>query len=311
MDSSIGPLFGTYSLATRRGALEHGATEWQLDNSGHLRVRHGVYVKPSLPRDFDTMVRSALAVSPPGTMATGLTALRLLRARLPQSTIGWTWRPSEPIELLVPSGQNRVRRPGVICHRTQRNLEPWRVVDRIPLAEPAHVWLTLASRFPLDDLVIVGDGLTRRNDPFCTAEDLQKALVNPGRVKGLPTARRAAQLIRPGTDTTDETRLRLAIVGAGFPCPEVDHVVWNPHTGRLLYRLDMAFLILMVGVEADGLYHAEVDVWEYDTKRENTLTQMGWDLVHATPKDVENPDRFLAALRVKVDRAQALRRIPS
>ena len=54
-------------------------------------------------------------------------------------------------------------------------------------------------------------------------------------------ARRAAALVRTGVDSPMETRLRLLIVFAGLPEPEVDHRV-HDDDGTLLRRYDLTYL---------------------------------------------------------------------
>ena len=45
-----------------------------------------------------------------------------------------------------------------------------------------------------------------------------------------------------------ETRIRIAIVDGGLPCPELQHPV-----GR--YRLDLAYPHAKLGIEFDGAHH--------------------------------------------------------
>jgi hypothetical protein len=53
-----------------------------------------------------------------------------------------------------------------------------------------------------------------------------------------------------------ETRLRMLIVQAGLPTPEVGWAVQDEHT-RTAVRLDLAWPDLMIGIEYDGAGHTE------------------------------------------------------
>lgn len=68
-----------------------------------------------------------------------------------------------------------------------------------------------------------------------------------------------------------ETRLRMLIVLAGLPEPEVDHRVHAPD-GTLLRRYDLSYLPYRLIIEYDGRQHAESDEqWLGDIGRDETL----------------------------------------
>ena len=68
-----------------------------------------------------------------------------------------------------------------------------------------------------------------------------------------------------------ETRLRLLIVLAGLPEPEVDHRV-HDDDGTLLRRYDLSYLPFRLIIEYDGRQHAESDEqWLSDIGRDEAL----------------------------------------
>ena len=86
-----------------------------------------------------------------------------------------------------------------------------------------QAFLDLASGgASLVDLVIAGDSLVKAND-------LDPALFVVGAAayqgRNARRARRAASLVRAGVDSPMETRIRLLIVLAGLPEPQVNFIV--------------------------------------------------------------------------------------
>ena len=76
-----------------------------------------------------------------------------------------------------------------------------------------------------------------------------------------------------------ETRIRLAIVLAGLPAPELQFRV-GP------YLLDMAYPDLMLGVEYDGREHLTQHRAMRDLDRQAYLTAAGWRRILRFPKEV-------------------------
>ena len=68
-----------------------------------------------------------------------------------------------------------------------------------------------------------------RRSPRTTTAALRSALLRAGRFKGVRTARAALELVRVGADSPQETALRLALLHAGLPEPELQLVL---HPGR-------------------------------------------------------------------------------
>ncbi len=89
----------------------------------------------------------------------------------------------------------------------------------------------------------------------------------------------AASLVRRRVDSPMETRLRLLIVLAGLPEPEVN-VEIRAVDGRLLYRIDLSYPQFRLGIEYDGRHHAENDAqWAGDITRREALDGLAWRLV--------------------------------
>jgi len=76
-----------------------------------------------------------------------------------------------------------------------------------------------------------------------------------------------------------ESRLRMLIVLAGLPEPEVNVEVTDVD-GRVLYRFDLSWAGLRIAVEYDGRQHrADLDQWDHDTDRRDWLDAHDWVLI--------------------------------
>jgi very-short-patch-repair endonuclease len=57
--------------------------------------------------------------------------------------------------------------------------------------------------------------------------------------------------------------------------------------GRLLARVDLAYPEIRLAIEADGYrYHSGRVAWQRDLQRRNSLTSIGWRVIHVTWNDV-------------------------
>jgi hypothetical protein len=124
------------------------------------------------------------------------------------------------------------------------------------VSTPWQAFADLASTgTDLVDLVVAGDSLVKaaRIAPEAIVEFAQR-----WNGRGAKVARRAARLIRAGVDSPQETRLRLLVVLAGLPEPEVNWVIWDEN-GHWVRRYDMCYRKYKLVLEYDGRLHAESD----------------------------------------------------
>lgn len=76
--------------------------------------------------------------------------------------------------------------------------------------------------------------------------------------KGIVAARKTIALVDPGSESPQETRLRLLIVRADFPPPETQYPIFNEY-GALIGEADMAWPHLKIAVEYEGRHHTDPD----------------------------------------------------
>ncbi|WP_305741532.1 hypothetical protein [Curtobacterium sp. A7_M15] len=142
-------------------------------------------------------------------------------------------------------------------------------------------------------LVAVGDFLVGGRGR--TTVDALAATILPGE-RSVAAAREAIELIRVGSESAMETWLRLAVVDAGFPEPELQVEVLD-QGGRFLGRVDMGWPSLRIALEYDGDHHRERATFEHDQRRDNSMTATGWLVLHANRGDVGRPAVLFERLR--------------
>ncbi|MBW3092458.1 hypothetical protein KIH79_05770 [Bifidobacterium sp. 82T10] len=180
-------------------------------------------------------------------------------------------------------------------------------VERLTCVDPVHTWMMMASRLALEELVVLGDSMMRRDLRLRRAglDDFESALQRFREWKAeYPAERRlprgfnncvkALRLMRERTDSSMETRTRLTLMRYGLPCPEVNHAIQDPQTSRTLL-LDMAFPQWRVAVEYDGRHHASQ--WLTDSNRRKRIEDAGWSYVQVTSLDLGAKDSEEALAR--------------
>ena len=88
----------------------------------------------------------------------------------------------------------------------------------------------------------------------------------------------ALQFMREGTDSSQESRCRIALIRNGLPCPKVNWKV-RLNNGKIAL-LDMAYPDIKVAIEYDGRHHA--GQWLADSKRREALEDDGWAYIQVT-----------------------------
>jgi hypothetical protein len=175
-------------------------------------------------------------------------------------------------------------------HRRNRRLL---LVHRCPLPESdvttvAGTRVTTISRTLLD-LLRWSDRLTaiwacedavRKN--FITPADLGAIAESVGSEPFACPIRRRVSLVDPRSESPLETLIRLVLVDGGLPLPELQHVLTDAH-GRVLARLDFAYVRWRIAIEADGReVHDAVPALYRDRQRGNDVELAGWHVLRFT-----------------------------
>lgn len=282
-----------FSLAEGRTA---GLSPAELDGSGLRRPTRGIRTAEPAPRPGDVVARCCelLPALPPAAVFSHATALDLLEVDRPRGL-----RRPDDVHVEVPHTVRRPRRNKVVGHsRPADAREPVLIRHGLPVVLAARLWAQLAGELDGVELVVLGDALVRRQRPRAALRDLERAVdrLAPG-TRGARRLRDALPLVRAGTDSCQETRLRLALVGAGLPCPEVNRPV-HDRDGRFVALPDLSYRQQRVGIEYDGDVHrTEPRAWRRDVARRQALEHAGWRLITCTADDVRDPARAVTWIR--------------
>ena len=201
-----------------------------------------------------------------------LTAAELLGLRLPEG-----FRAGDlHVSSVPPSRAPRSR--GVIGHQASP-LFALEAAYSLPVSSAIDTWLMLASSLSVDELTVMGDGLVSRLRPATDVTGLASALAGAAGRRGLGRLISALKQIRPNTDSARETLLRLVVVRAGFPEPEVNGAIVNSF-GATVAHGDLVFRDCRTILEYDGGHHrADERQFNIDIDRLDQLMEEEWRVI--------------------------------
>ena len=194
---------------------------------------------------------------------------------------------------------------GVEGHRLRLlRLDPERDLVRLGeggaahwVTSPVRTWVDLGGAgLPLEDLVVAGDSLLRRPDgprggiprgwahPLATTSQMEDAVAALRGRRGGGALRTALTQVRSGSDSPQETRLRLRLVRAGLPEPEVnpDVVLLRDYEGRVLdsVSVDLFYAEARVAIQYEGSHHfTRADQYRRDMRRDERLREAGIEVL--------------------------------
>lgn len=269
-----------------------GLTPKQVRGARFSAPTTGVRVEHPDPSLVDRCRAIARVVHPEAAFAR-TTALRLLGVELP-----WRLADDAAVHVVTPRRVERPQRLRITAHYCgQKRLD---VVDHLGLrvTSASQTWLQVAHGLDRDALVVLGDALVRRTHPLTTVHEMRRLLDATYKMRGIALCREAIELVRPGTDSPMESRLRLMICAAGLPEPAVNHPAYDAG-GRFLALPDLSYPRLKVAIEYDGDHHrTDRATWRRDVERRQRLEEDGWLIITATADDViRHPDRVIHRVR--------------
>ena len=284
-------------VLTRAKARAMGIPLPDLLGPGFTRLFHDTYIPSGKVVNLQLRASTIMKRLPAATHLSHHTAVRLWGGVAPYSA---------DIHLSMASRQARCRRAGVAAHLGTSAVQTT-IRAGLPISTPMQAFLDLASiGISLIDLVIAGDSLVKAND-LDPQEFIAAAEAFEGR--NAKRARRAAALIRAGVDSPMETRIRLLIVLAGLPEPQVNFIL-RVAGGRWRWRFDLCYPECKLIIEYDGRHHAfDSDQWIHDLERREWLDQDGWRIVIVISEGIYGtPLRTLQRVRAALDERGA--RVP-
>ena len=242
-----------------------------LSDGGRL-----IYLPAGRPLEIAERAR-VLTAATPGAWVSHETAAVLTLLGLPP----WLGNCSS-IHLSKPHELPRVRRAGVIGHRVRCIPGELTDVDGIPVTAPPRTWLDLAADLPLNYLIALGDqiirlprpGLEQRSEPYAHKEGLRLLIRQHPNMKGVEKARLALDEMRVGADSFPETFLRLALLEARLPEPELQ-LILDPDDGRSP-AADLGYRRYRIAIQYDGAPHLTREQQSRDNLRAEMFRNAGW-----------------------------------
>lgn len=281
-----GMTLDTTTPFTRRAALGAGIGDRQLQGPRFRRVFHGVYLRADINLTLRHQARAALLIAPAGSYVSHHSAVRLWGG----------WAPlSAETHISSPGDIARTQRRGIRAHRADPVVTPQKR-SGIPVSPPIRSFLELASLgITLVDLVAVGDSLVKAGR--ATPQELFDAAATWGGA-GCRRARRAAGFVRTGVDSVMETRLRMLMVLARLPEPQVNKIL-RAADGSWVFRIDLCYSALLLAIEYEGRQHAENSTqWNSDIRRRTRLEAQGWRLILVTAEGIfEHPEQTVRDIK--------------
>src|SRR5699024_6841604 len=127
------------------------------------------------------------------------------------------------LHLAVLAPGRALRGAGIIGHQVNLRGEAFLcIAGGLRAIDPVSSWLQLAPELTVRELIVMGDSLVRRQYPISTVEKLRGRVLDNRGQRGQRKLCAALAFVRARTDSPRETELRLEIVAAGFPEPQVN-----------------------------------------------------------------------------------------
>ncbi|MCC2031406.1 hypothetical protein [Microbacterium allomyrinae] len=201
---------------------------------------------------------------------------------------------SRDIDVAVHAPHRAPRGRSVHGRRLSSAAAPVRESDGLRLSSPAAVWAELATVLSIDELIALGDavvhvprvrGMTRGapDSGLGTAKQLE-ASMNTGRRPGVAKLRAALPQIRVGVASPAETEVRLAVLRAGLPEPELDYDVYDAD-GRPIGYTELAYPRWRILIEREGDHHrTDRRQWYRDIEKHAACAAAGWTVIRLTSR---------------------------
>lgn len=285
---------------------EAGLTDAAMRRAAFDRPFHGVRVIGVTGRTGDPLVdrcRDLRVVLPSGALFSHATAARPWRMPLP----AWL---DEDVHVLTPDAAP-VRRPGVSGWTRGGAPQCAELECGLPATTPADTWVSLATMarakggsVTREWLVAIGDFLisgrrTRygREPALASIDDLADAVARHGSRRGAVKLSWALARVRAPVDSPPETFLRLGLVAARLPEPEVQPAIRTAAGER---HPDLAYVGARLLIEYLGDVHrVDPRTWRSDLTRVQLFEDAGYRVMLAGADELtlEGLPAFAAGVR--------------
>jgi very-short-patch-repair endonuclease len=261
-----------FTVATARDA---GISRKRLRAGDLIAPFRGVRADASTIDSIPSLASAYATKMPAHQIFSHTTAAALLGMRMPEGLRESTIHVTSFDPHRAPRGAR------ISGHRT-RTARTTNSPTGLRVTDPVQTWCDLSTILDTDGLIVVGDGLVQRNRPVSTITTLAQAVDARHGLRGQVALIRALADIRSNTDSARETLLRLLLLRAGFPEPEVNGQIHNRLGARIAHG-DLVFREYMTVVEYDGEQHRlDERQFNIDIDRLDDLREEGWRVIRVT-----------------------------
>ncbi|HEU5036113.1 MAG TPA: hypothetical protein VFT70_03855 [Nocardioides sp.] len=274
---------------TRDQAIAAGISRRALDSTRYCRLFRNVHISSAVRLEREHRFAGALLVHPDGAFLSHTSSANARRIAVPDDP---------HVHISVTDAKDRRWSPGIKPHVAPPHTKVV-VVDGFPASDLVRMFIELAAILPLVDVVVAGDDICRK---YGIRADRFRAELAKSKDYWSPAARYAARFVRDGVDSPMETRVRMLLVLAGFPEPEVNLEI-RDENGDVLVQFDLGYREARVAIGYDGRQHVEiVGAWEHDIERRDRADDAEWREVTVVARGVyvdpqSTLDRVARALR--------------
>jgi very-short-patch-repair endonuclease len=265
---------------TSSDARSFGVTRRQLRGAAYRRLGSGIYRWVGLKESPLLTLTGVARRLPPGAAFSGRTAAWLHGLDLP---------PCDPIEVTMPESGGSSRRAGATVCRAALGANEIVLRRRLPTTSALRTTVDLGGRNPLIEGVVATDLVLHAG--LVSIDELRNYVADHPGVKGVARLRRVVGLAESEAESPMETRLRMLLVNAGLPRPEVQ-VSIHDASGRFVGRPDLLYGKQRLAIEYDGGGHRDRMV--EDNRRQNGLVGAGFRLLRFTAADVYGAPQMVA-----------------
>jgi very-short-patch-repair endonuclease len=258
-----------FNAAEARGA---GVKRGQLRGPHFRSLGSGLYHWAGLKESSQLILAGVARRMPPGAAFSGLTAAWLH---------GLDVAPCDPIEVTIPEPGGSSRLAGASVRRAPLAAGEIVLRRRLPTTTAFRTAVDLGGRSVVMEGVVAIDLFLHAE--LVSMAELRDYVADHSGAKGIARLRRALDLAEPKAESAMESRLRMQLVMARLPRPEVQVSV-KDERGRFLGRPDLLYPRQRLAIEYDGGHHRDRMV--EDNRRQNGLVGAGYRLLRFTAADV-------------------------
>lgn len=269
---------------TSADAVSVGVTRGQLRGATYRRLGSGLYRWVGLKESPQLKLTAIARRLPAGAAFSGFTAVWLhgLDAQL-----------ADPIEVTIPEPIGGGHRAGATVRQATLGAREIVLRHGLPTTSALRTVVDLGGRNPLTEGVVAADLFLHAG--LVSVAELRAHVAEHRKARGIARLRRVVDLAEPKSESAMETRLRMLLVLARLPRPEVQ-VPIKDDRGRVLGRPDLLYRVQRLAIEYDGGNHRDrlVD----DNRRQNSLVAAGLRFLRFSATDVyASPDAVVMQVR--------------